>query len=111
MGEEQAKRQYIRGYHAYIIIWKPLVGEYLYCVQESPNEGEKNAFALFHTNFHCKGEVVAYVQQKYPWLYRYFYPCPMALWTSLKLQNMSTTETKIRTGNRCKFTIPKLSWT
>ena len=26
----------------------------------------------------------------YPYLYPYFYPCPIALWTSLHLENMST---------------------
>ena len=33
-----------------------------------------------------------YEQQKSPWLYPYFYPCLIALWESLQLENMSTIE-------------------
>ena len=40
----------------------------------------------------CKGEGVVHVQQKSSWLHRYFYPCPIVLWTSLQLENMSTIE-------------------
>ena len=53
---------------------------------------DKNAVSLIRTNSHCKGEVVVHVKQKFPLLYPYFYPCPIALWTSLQLENMSTIE-------------------
>ena len=48
---------------------------------------DKNAVYLVHTNSHCKGEMVVHVQQKSSLLYPYFYPCPIALWTSSKLEN------------------------
>ena len=53
---------------------------------------DKNAIFLVRTNSHCKGEVIVHVQQKFPLLYPYFYGCPIALWSSLQLEIMSTTE-------------------
>ena len=53
---------------------------------------DKNAVSLVHTNSHCKEEAVVHVQQKFPLLHPYFYPCPIVLWTSLQLENTSTTE-------------------
>ena len=52
----------------------------------------RDAISLVRNNSHCKEEVVACVQQKSPWLYPYFYPCPIAFWTSLQLENTSTIE-------------------
>ena len=52
----------------------------------------KNALSLVPTNSHYKGEVVVHVQQKFPLLYPYFYGCPIALCTSLRLENTSTME-------------------
>ena len=75
-----------------MIIWKPLVGECLQRVKEPNNKVDKNALSLVPTNSHCKGEVVVHVQQKFPLLYPYFYGCPIALWTSLQLENTSTIE-------------------
>ena len=72
--------------HAYIIIWKPLFEECLKRFKEPINKAEKNANSLVHTNPHCKGEGVVDVQQKSSWLHQYFYPCPIALWTSLQLE-------------------------
>ena len=60
--------------------------------QRANKKGGKNAVSLVRTNSHCKGEVVVHVQQKFPLLYPYFYPCPIALWTSLQLENMSSIE-------------------
>ena len=40
-----------------MIIWKPLVGEYLQCVKEPTNKMGKNVA----TNPACKKDVVAYV--------------------------------------------------
>ena len=69
-----------------------LVGECLQRVKEPTNKLDKNAVAVACTNSHCKGKVVGDVQQKSPWLYPYFYPCPIVLWTSLLLRNASTME-------------------
>ena len=52
----------------------------------------KNALSLVPTSSHYKGEVVVHVQQKFPLLYPYFYGCPIALCTSLQLENTSTIE-------------------
>ena len=82
----------IRGYHAYMIIWKTLVGKCLQLVKEPINRVDKNAVSLVCTNSHCRWEVVVHVQQKSSWLYPYFYPCPIALWSSLLLENTSTIE-------------------
>ena len=41
-----------------MIIWKPVVGEYLQRVKEPRNEVDKTVFSLVRTNSHCKGEVV-----------------------------------------------------
>ena len=43
-------------------------------------------------SIHCKEELAVHVQQKSQWLYPCFYPCPISFWTSLQLENMSTTE-------------------
>ena len=75
-----------------MIIWKPLVGECLERMKEPTNKVDKNDVSLVRTNSHCKGEVVVHVQQKSPWLYPYFYPCPIALWASLQPENTSTIE-------------------
>ena len=75
-----------------MIIWKPLVGECLERMKEPTNKVDKNDVSLVRTNSHCKGEVVVHVQQKSPWLYPYFYPCPTALWASLQPENTSTIE-------------------
>ena len=58
--------KHIRGYHAYMIIWKPLFGECLQRVKEPINEVDKNAGSLVRTSSHCKGEEVVLVQQKSP---------------------------------------------
>ena len=64
--EKRPKRQCMRGYHVYMIIWKPLVGECLQCLKEPTNEVDKNVVALVFTNALCKKEVVSHVQQKSP---------------------------------------------
>ena len=90
--EEWASRQYIRGCDVYMIIWKSLIGECLQCVKKSTKKKEKNTVAVVRTNSHYKEEVVGHVQQKSPWLYPCFYPCPIVLWTSLQLVNAWTIE-------------------
>ena len=88
--------------HVYMIIWKPLIGERLQCVKEPTNEVNKNTVAVVHTNSHCKEEVVTLVQQKSPWLYPCFYPCPFAFWGSLQPGSLSIMEVNMD-GDVCKF--------
>ena len=56
------------------------------------NKVDKKAVSLVRTNSHGKGDVVVHEQQKFLVLYPYFYPCSIALWTSLRLENTSTIE-------------------
>ena len=49
-----------------MIIWRPLVGEWLKCMKDLTNEVVKIAVAMVLANCHCKGEVVGHVQQKSP---------------------------------------------
>ena len=51
---EENLRQYIRESHVYMIIWKPLVGEFLQCVEKLTNEVEKNTVAVVCANSHYK---------------------------------------------------------
>ena len=52
-----------RGYHAYINIWNPLVGETLKCRQEPSNEVDKNAAAIIRSDSRKKENIVEYVSQ------------------------------------------------
>ena len=75
-----------------MIIWLLLVEQCFPCVKEPTNEVGKCAVAVVCTNSQCKEEVVGDVQEKFPWLYLCFYPCPIALCTYLQLGNASTME-------------------
>ena len=68
----------IRENNVYMTISKPLVGEFLQYVKKQTIKVDKNAVAVVHSNSHCKEEVVGI--------------CPIALWTSLLLENASTME-------------------
>ena len=52
---------YVRGYHAYMNIWEPLLGECLKCVKEPTNEVDKHAVAVFRINSLTKEVVVGHV--------------------------------------------------
>ena len=52
---------YVRGYHAYMNIWKPLLGECLKCVKEPTNEGDKHAVAVVRINSLGKEVVVEHM--------------------------------------------------
>ena len=52
---------YVRGYHAYMNIWKPLLGECLKCVKEPTNEGDKHAVAVVRINSLGKEVVVGHM--------------------------------------------------
>ena len=77
-------------------------------MRERVNQRSGQECCLVRTNSHCKREVVVHVQQKSPGLYLYFNPCPIAFWTSLQLENMSTIE--INTDWK-SLQIPTFSWT
>mgnify|MGYP001792401175 CR=1 FL=1 len=43
-------KSFARGYHVYMKIWTPLIGEMLKCRREPSNEVDKNAVALIKTD-------------------------------------------------------------
>ena len=49
-----------------LMIWMPLVGEYLQFMKEPTNEVDKNAVTVVRTNCDCKEEVVVPAYQKCP---------------------------------------------
>ena len=51
---------FVRGYHVYISIWEPLVGECLKSRKESSNEMDKTAVALIRINFYSEDVVVGH---------------------------------------------------
>ena len=52
---------YVRGYHAYVNIWEPLLGDCLKCVKEPTNEVDKHAVAVVRINSLSKEVVVGHV--------------------------------------------------
>ena len=54
-------KSHARGYHAYMDIWKPLIGDdSLRCKREDDNMHGENAVAVIHSN-HTGPRVVGYV--------------------------------------------------
>ena len=95
MGKERGKRQYIPGY-VYMIIWKPLVGKHLQCVNKPPNKVDKNAVAVVRANSPCKEEVVGHVQQNIFLITFMFLSLPITLWMSLQMGNALTMEVNMQ---------------
>ena len=95
MGKERGKRQYIPGY-VYMIIWKPLVGKYLQCVNKPPNKVDKNAVSVVRANSPCKEEVVGHVQQNIFLITFMFLLLPITLWMSLQMGNALTMEVNMQ---------------
>ena len=61
----------------------------MFVIHERANQRiGQDAVSLVRFNSHCKEEMVIHVQQKSPRLHPYFYPCPIALWTSLQLKHV-----------------------
>ena len=54
---------FTRGYHAYVNIWNPLVGETLKCRKEPSNEMDKNAVAIIRYDWWEKEIIVGHVPQ------------------------------------------------
>ena len=52
---------YVRGYHAFMNIWGPLLGECLKCMKETTNEVDKHAVAVVHINSLSTNVVVGHV--------------------------------------------------
>ena len=47
-----------------MIIWEPLVGKCLQCVEERRNEVDKNAITVVRADSHSKRMVLGHLQQK-----------------------------------------------
>ena len=54
---------FARGYHAYMDIWNPLIGEILKCKREPTNEVYKHAVPTMRSNSLGKELVVGYIPQ------------------------------------------------
>ena len=66
-------KSYACGYHAYIDIWKPLIGdESLRCKREDHNIHDKNAVAVIHSN-HLGPRVVGHVAFLYSSTFNFFF--------------------------------------
>ena len=60
---------FARGYHAYMDVWNPLIGDILKCKRESGNEVEKHTVAIMQSNSLGKKLVVERIHkifQKFP---------------------------------------------
>ena len=57
-------KSFARGYHAYMNIWSPLVGEILQCRHKASNEVDENAIAIIRPDFF-------YAHKKYSYIQRY----------------------------------------
>ena len=62
---------YVRGYHAYMNIWVPLVGEELDCKYESENNHDENAIAVLRDDL-LNRRVVGHVPLIYSAIFRKF---------------------------------------
>ena len=51
------------GYHAYMDIWNPLIGEILKCKREPTNEVDKHAVAITRSNSLGKESFVGHIPQ------------------------------------------------
>ena len=54
---------FARGYHAYMTIWTPLIGESLLCKHEPANIVDKNAVAIIRTDSMGKDSVVGHLPE------------------------------------------------
>ena len=60
---------FARGYHAYMDVWNPLIGDILKCKRESANEVDKHTVAIMQSNSLGKKLVVERIHkifQKFP---------------------------------------------
>ena len=51
------------GYHAYMDIWNPLIGEVLECKQKPPNEVDKHGVAIIRLNTLSQESVIGHIPQ------------------------------------------------
>ena len=56
---------FARGYHAYMNIWKPLIGEVLTCTREPSNEVDKNAVAIIREDSWGKRSIVGHIPENF----------------------------------------------
>ena len=76
-------RSYARGYHAYMNIWTPLIGESLICRKESDNPIDENAIAIIKTDSVGKETVVGHLPENIAKLCFLFLKVPF---TSIKAE-------------------------
>ena len=74
---------YARGYHAYMNIWTPLIGESLLCRKEPDNPVDKNAIAIVRTDSIGKETVVGHLPENIAKLCFLFLKVP---YTSIKAE-------------------------
>ena len=60
---EHQYESFARGYHVYMNIWRPLVGEMLKCMHEPSNEVDENAIAIIRTDSLRKKIIVGHMPQ------------------------------------------------
>ena len=72
---------FARGYHAYMDIWNPLIGEILKCKREPTNEVDKHAVEIMRSNSLGKESVVGHIPQNVSKFSSIF---PMILFTSIE---------------------------
>ena len=60
---EHQYQSFARGYHVYMDIWTPLVGEMLKCMHEPSNEVDENAIAIVRTDSLRKESIVGHMPQ------------------------------------------------
>ena len=91
---------FVRGYHVYMNIWEPLVGECLESRKEPTNEMDKTTVAVIIINY--SEEVVGgYVPKNMSKIVLRSYPCPIVLWTTV-------TGKRINRGSRYGLEIPAI---
>ena len=91
---------FVRGYHVYMNIWEPLVGECLESRKEPTNEMDKTTVAVIIINY--SEEVVGgYVPKNMSKIVLSSYPCPIVLWTTV-------TGKRINRGSRYGLEIPAI---
>ena len=74
---------FARGYHVYMNIWNPLMGETLKCRQEPSNEVDKNAVAIIRSDSWKKETIVVNVPQNISKTWSIFLKVPN---TSIEIQ-------------------------
>ena len=95
---------FIRGYHEYMKVWSPSLGECLFGKKEPTNVVDKNAVAVIRLNSCCgKGEVIDHVPQNISKVVTLYLSVDhIATWNLKSLENVWTmvvaADLKLRQG-------------